>query len=63
MYVRIESRSQVQSISQSAFIRSPGFTGPGFTGRIENDAMAEIHRVFSCGTWEDEMFYFGTIAE
>ena len=53
----IEGRSEVPGILQSAMIRRPGFEG-----RIDDDAMERIQVGFSCGTWEGDVFHFGTMA-
>ena len=53
----IEGRSEVPGVLQSAMIRKPGFKG-----RIDEDAMELIQPGFSCGTWEGDVFHFGTMA-
>ncbi|PXF45362.1 hypothetical protein BWQ96_04882 [Gracilariopsis chorda] len=54
----VEGRTELPIVERSAMIRRPGFQQPS-----NEDTMERMQRGFSCGTWEEDVFYFGTMAD
>lgn len=54
----VEGRSEVPIVKRNAMIRRPGFHQS-----INDDTVKRIQRGFRCGTWEENVFHFGTMAD
>ncbi|CAN8066596.1 unnamed protein product [Agarophyton chilense] len=54
----IEGRTQVPTLTKSAHVRVPGFSRS-----MDESTMNRIQKGFSCGTWEQNVFVFGTVAD
>lgn len=53
-----EGRTQVPFLTKTSLIRAPGFPED-----MDKNTMDRIQKGFSCGTWENDIFMFGVMAD